>query len=109
MDGSDWGVPIAPHRLSWILTRIKSAILDSRAHQIGHLGFSHKSNRLSWILAHIKRPVILSPVFQGEGPPYFVLCRRRDAAQHTPDLVGALPRVPTYNAGVLRPEKRGSG
>ena len=42
-------------------------------------------HRLSWIRTRIKRPVILSPVFPGEGPPYFVLSRRRDAAPHTPN------------------------
>ena len=69
-----------------------------------YLGFSRKSNQLSCVLAHLKRPVILSPVLQGEGPPYFVLPLRRDAAQRTTNTAWALPRVPTYNAGVLRPE-----
>ena len=42
-------------------------------------------HRLSWILTPSKRPVILSAVFQGEGPPYFVLPRCRDAAPPTPN------------------------
>jgi hypothetical protein len=76
------------------VTEWTAAIGACRSHLSGYLGFSRASNRLSWILARIKsaildfqaqikRPVILSPVFQGEGPPYFVLSRRRNAAQCT--------------------------
>ena len=83
METSVCGVFIEPHRPPWILPCIKSTILDSRIHHIGYFGFSRASNRLFWILAHLKRPVILSPVLQGEGPPYFVLPRRRDAAPRT--------------------------
>jgi hypothetical protein len=80
----------------WVVTQWKAAIGACRSHLNGYLGFSRISNRPPSIFAHIKsaildfqahikRPVILSPAFQGEGPPYFVLPQRRDAAPHTPN------------------------